>query len=113
MQEFAKRLRQRARELGLSDAEVARRAGLTERRYGHYATGTREPNLATLLRICEVLAVTPNEMLLPKPKGARLSQRERATARLSAAANNLPVEDLEIAACQLECVLKYRMAGAR
>jgi len=35
MDVFAKRLRTRARELGLSDAEVARRAGLTERRYGH------------------------------------------------------------------------------
>ena len=36
-------------QLGLSDAEVARRAGLSERRYGYYATGEREPNLATLL----------------------------------------------------------------
>ena len=40
-------IRERARELGLSDAEVARRAGLSERRYGYYATGEREPNLAT------------------------------------------------------------------
>ena len=51
MRIFAQRIRERARELGLSDAEVARRAGLSERRYGYYATGEREPNLATLVRI--------------------------------------------------------------
>src|SRR5690348_18509619 len=61
---LAKRLRERARELDLSDAEVARRAGLAERRYGHYVRGTREPDLATLLRICAALDVTPNDLLL-------------------------------------------------
>ena len=44
METFAQRIRERARELGLSDAEVARRAGLSERRYGYYATGEREPS---------------------------------------------------------------------
>ena len=46
-----------ARELGLSDAEVARRAGLSERRYGYYATGEREPNLATLVPKTAILLV--------------------------------------------------------
>ncbi|HZI75445.1 MAG TPA: helix-turn-helix transcriptional regulator [Gemmatimonadales bacterium] len=68
MEIFAQRIRERARELGLSDAEVARRAGLSERRYGYYSTGEREPNLATLVRICEVLAATPNDLLLAKGK---------------------------------------------
>jgi transcriptional regulator with XRE-family HTH domain len=67
MHDFAHRLRERARELELSDAEVARRAGLSERRYGYYATSEREPNLATLIRICEVLGVTPNDLLLQAP----------------------------------------------
>src|ERR1700750_3131263 len=42
------RLAARARELGLSNAEVARRAGLSERRFGNYVTDTREPDLHTL-----------------------------------------------------------------
>src|SRR6266851_10261829 len=68
---FAKRLRARARELELSDAEVARRAGLAERRYGHYVRGTRAPDFTTLLRISAVLDATPNDLLLadkvPRP----------------------------------------------
>ena len=63
MDVFIKRLREGARTLNLSDAEVARRAGLHERRYGHYVTGNREPNLETLVRICAVLATTPNYLL--------------------------------------------------
>jgi transcriptional regulator with XRE-family HTH domain len=105
MQVFAQRIRERARELGLSDAEVARRAGLSERRYGYYATGEREPNLATLLRICEVLAATPNDLLLSEGKPAPQSRRHRMLARINAATDNLPLADLELAARLIECLL--------
>ncbi len=57
------RLRARARELGLSDAEVARKAGLTATRYGHYVNDIREPDLATVVRICRVLGMRPDELL--------------------------------------------------
>ncbi len=63
MSRLAKNLKKRAKELDLTDAEVARRTGLPARRYGHYATGYREPNLDTLLVICEALDSTPNELL--------------------------------------------------
>ena len=63
MSRLAKNLKKRAKELDLSDAEIARRTGLPVRRYGHYATGYREPNLDTLLVICEALDTTPNEIL--------------------------------------------------
>lgn len=102
MQVFAQRIRERARELGLSDAEIARRAGLSERRYSNYATGEREPNLATLVAICGVLAATPNDLLLPGAKPPALSDRDRLLARISTATNNLTVADLELAACQIE-----------
>jgi transcriptional regulator with XRE-family HTH domain len=95
METFAQRIRERARELGLSDAEVARRAGLSERRYGYYATGEREPNLATLVRICEVLAATPNDLLLPEGKPPAQSQRDRVLARISVATDHLSVAELD------------------
>ncbi len=63
MSRLAKNLKKRAKELDLTDAEVARRTGLPVRRYGHYATGYREPNLDTLLVICEALDTSPNELL--------------------------------------------------
>jgi transcriptional regulator with XRE-family HTH domain len=108
MRVFAERIRVRAQELGLSDAEVARRAGLSEGRYSYYATGEREPNLATLLLICDVLAATPNDLLLPEGRPATLSDRDRLLARIKAATNNLDVADLELAACQLECLTALR-----
>jgi transcriptional regulator with XRE-family HTH domain len=63
MKIFVRNVRERAQELQLSHAEVARRCGLTERRFGHYVAGTREPDLATFLKICTVLDTTPNALL--------------------------------------------------
>ncbi len=60
---FAQRLRLRARQLGVSNSEIARRAGLEERRYGHYVTGRREPDLATLIKIAQTLQTSPNWLL--------------------------------------------------
>src|SRR5437763_17210082 len=104
MQVFAQRIRERARELGLSDAEVARRAGLSERRYGYYATGEREPNLATLLRICDVLSATPNDLLLPGANPPKQSGRDRLVSRIVASTAALSVAELGVAACQIECL---------
>jgi transcriptional regulator with XRE-family HTH domain len=108
MKVFAQRIRERARKLGLSDAEVARRAGLSERRYGYYATGEREPNLATLIRICEVLAATPNDLLLSEGRPPPQSARDRLLARIGAATDNLSLAELELAACQLECLMAHQ-----
>jgi transcriptional regulator with XRE-family HTH domain len=63
MQVLGEQLRRRARELDLTNAEVARRAGLSPRRYGNYVTGDREPDLQTLVRICKVLMTTPDQLL--------------------------------------------------
>ena len=57
------RLRERGRALGLSDSEVARRLGLSQRRYSSYVNETREPSFNDLLRICEVLGTTPDYVL--------------------------------------------------
>lgn len=57
------RMKARARELGLSDTKVAERAGLAQTRYAAYAVDKYEPDLGTLLRICRVLQLTPNDLL--------------------------------------------------
>ena len=63
MQTWGERLRLRARELGLTDAEVARRLGLAQGRYSAYVNMAREPDLALFLRICQALATTPDVIL--------------------------------------------------
>jgi transcriptional regulator with XRE-family HTH domain len=112
MELFAKRLRERARQLELSDAEVARRAGLAERRYGHYVRGTREPDFATLLRICAVLDVTPNDLLLAD-KAPRPPTRDRWLSRLIAAGRKLDVPDVKLAVRQIEALIEHRTTERR
>ena len=56
-------MKARARELGLSDTKVAERAGLAQTRYAAYTVDKYEPDLPTLLRVCRVLNLSPNELL--------------------------------------------------
>jgi hypothetical protein len=72
--------------------------------------GEREPNLATLVRICEVLTATPNDLLLPEGKPPSQSARDRLLASISAATDNLNLSELELAACLLECLIAHRRA---
>jgi transcriptional regulator with XRE-family HTH domain len=106
MQVFAKKLRLRAEALELSNAEVARRAGLTERRYSHYVTGSREPDLATLIRIAKCLNTTPDDLLGVKDGEPKGSRRTKLLARLMAAAHAVDDEALELLTPQLEAVAK-------
>ena len=97
MEGVGSRLRSRALELGLSDAEVARRAGLTATRYGHYVNDYREPDLATLVRICRALGLRPDELLAydePGGAGDELTERLR---RVVAFAETMDAQTLDLA----------------
>ncbi|WP_109074089.1 MULTISPECIES: helix-turn-helix transcriptional regulator [unclassified Azospirillum] len=63
MASFGENMRKRAQDLGLSDAEVARRVEISPRRYSHYVNGERQPDYELLLKICGVLQTTPNQIL--------------------------------------------------
>jgi transcriptional regulator with XRE-family HTH domain len=106
MRTLGEQLRQRAQGLGLSDAEVARRAGLAPRRYGHYVTGDREPDLQTLVRICRVLNASPNDLLgfADGKATKRRTEREKLVDRLMAVANVLDEGQLKLAVRQLEAI---------
>ena len=60
---IGQRLVARAKELKLTNAEVARRLGLAESRYAHYVSGSREPDFKTFAQICRVLGTSPNHLL--------------------------------------------------
>ncbi len=104
---FANNLRKRAEELSLSNAEVARRVGLSERRYAHYVSGRNEPDLALLVKIAEVLGLTPND-LLDGAGSALKGKRNVLIARLNAATQVMTDQDLEAAAAQAEAVIVIR-----
>jgi transcriptional regulator with XRE-family HTH domain len=74
MDALAGALRTRAQELGLSHAAIARRIGVSERRYANYVTGRNEPDLATLVWMIETWRS-------PSFKPRRLPHRNSASGR--------------------------------
>jgi transcriptional regulator with XRE-family HTH domain len=63
MRVFARNLRKKLTSLGLTQAEVAKRAGISERRFSNYACEKSEPDLATLVRLANALDTTPDALL--------------------------------------------------
>lgn len=106
MKLFAERLRQRADQLGISNAEVARRTGLDDRRYGHYISGRNEPDLATVVRIAETLGTTPNWLLGVDEMKDADPEKAALVARFTNATRLLPARDVEMLVVQAEAVAK-------
>lgn len=105
---FAKMLRARARELDLTDTEVARRAGLQTARFNHYVTGRREPDLQTIVRICRVLNTTPNDLLGFDADEPENKERGNLETRLLASGKQLTDANLKLAIDQIELLLKHQ-----
>lgn len=110
MELFCQQLRLHARKLGLSSAEVARRAGISERRYAYYVTGDREPDLRTLLRISIVLGVTPNDLLMEAAEVEPLisnSKEAERTIELERYISSFNEVEKELAFNYLELLYRY------
>ena len=104
MEIFAKRLRERAKQLGISNSEAARRIGLDERRYAHYVSGRSEPNLMILKRISEGLDTTPNWLLGITSKTEKAPETAALIERFVNAARGMEREQLELCVIQAEAV---------
>lgn len=102
MKVFADNLKHRAKALNLSDAEVARRAGLAERRYGNYAIGRREPDLATLVRIAAVLGCSVDDLL--SDQSVKPSRETELRLRVIASITALPEQELKSILVQVEAL---------
>ena len=105
MEIFAKRLRERAKQLGISNSEAARRAGLDERRYAHYVSGRSEPNLMILKRISEALDTTPNWLLGITSKIEKAPETAALIERFVNAARGMTREQLKLCVIQAEAVV--------
>lgn len=57
------KLLQIRKRLGLTQAEVAEAAGLSDRTYADIERGTVNMRIETILRICSALHITPDEIL--------------------------------------------------
>jgi transcriptional regulator with XRE-family HTH domain len=97
MEKFGKNLRVRARQLGLTDAAVARMVGISARRYGFYVTGDRDPDLSTLVKIADALQA-PVDDLLRGGERASLSSSDALKAKIVGIASSLTEPGLELLA---------------
>ena len=68
---------------GLTQAEVAEAAGLSDRTYADIERGTVNMRTETILKICHVLHITPDEILTEKSSSSPARQ-DAILARLNA-----------------------------
>lgn len=100
-------MRQRAEQLGISNAEAARRCGLDERRYGHYVSGRREPDLALLVRIAQTLGTTPNWLLGASADDCPATPHSDYLDRLTFVARALPDQELSLLVTLAEAFARH------
>ena len=108
---FAQNVRMRQQALGLTRAEVARRAGLSEARYGNYARGDREPDLLSIVKLSRALEATPGQLLgtEPLPAGPQAEKtREGLLEELAETGRRLDDRTLALAAEMLQVLLAHQ-----
>lgn len=111
MQGFGDRLRAHAKGLGLSDSEIARRLGLSQNRYSHYVNDKREPDLATLAKICRTLGTTPDAVLGFTPSPAIASEEDALRRRIQAAAHAMDLSTLKVASVVMDALVANQHDG--
>lgn len=62
--------------VGMTQAEVAEAAGLSDRTYADIERGTVNMRIETILRICNVLHITPDEVLTEENPSLTVQQAE-------------------------------------
>lgn len=83
MRVIGNRLLRVRKQMGMTQSEVAERAGLADRTYAEIERGTVNMRIETILRICSVLHITPDEILTQSDTEASVRQAE-VLARLEA-----------------------------
>jgi transcriptional regulator with XRE-family HTH domain len=108
MEELGEKLRARARELGLSDTEVARRLGLSQSRYANYVVNKREPDFTTFVKICRVLGTTPDLLLGFGALPGTSSEDEQLRGDIQAAVQSMSSQALRTTAEVVAALSAYR-----
>ena len=106
MQGVGQRLRERARKLGVADATVAERLGLSQQRYFNYTSDQTEPDFEMLLRICRALDTTPNEVLGFDAPHAEADEGAVLRARIAAATGTMAVPTLRVTAAVVDTLAR-------
>ena len=80
--EIGNKLLHARKRMGLTQVEVAEAAGLSDRTYADIERGNVNMRIETVLRICDVLRITPNE-IFTKENLIEVSQQSDILERLN------------------------------
>ena len=89
------------KQMGMTQAEVAEAAGVSDRTYADIERGSVNMRVETVLRICNTLHITPDEILTEENASMTVRQEE-----LWARLNACPPKERETALRLLEVYLK-------
>ena len=106
MKGLGQRLRERAKELGLADATVAERLGLSQQRYHNYTSDQTEPDYETLVRICRALAIEPNMLLGFSALHAEVDEGAALRDRIVATASTMALPTLRVTAAIVDTLAR-------
>ena len=76
MREIGNKLLAIRKRMGMTQAEVAESAGLSDRTYADIERGTVNMRTETILRICNTLHITPDEILTEDSTSLSIQQTE-------------------------------------
>lgn len=76
LHEIGNKLHSLRKRMGMTQAEVAEAAGLSDRTYADIERGTVNMRIETILRICSTLHVTPDEIFVGKDISSTTKQEE-------------------------------------
>lgn len=85
---------------GMTQADVAEKAGISDRTYADIERGTVNMRVETLLRICNVLKITPDEILLNE------KEQEITTENITELLNSISSKERKTVFKLLETYLK-------
>ena len=112
MEPFVREVRRRAAALGITQAEVGRRSGVSIRAFSHYLSERSEPNLGTLVRIAEVLGCTPNDLLgIGQTEGSG-GEGDEIRRRIAVRCRQFDVRSLRLALLLVEAVKVWQIQVA-
>ena len=80
---MGKRIARRRKELGMTQDEVAEKAGLTPQTVSSAERGTKALRPENIVRLCQALKVTPNDLLIEADYALQLNTTSSVLSELS------------------------------
>lgn len=104
MRKIGNKILELRRRTGLTQAEIAERAGIADRTYADIERGNVNMRIETLLKICEALNATPDDVLTEENKSAQI-RREKVAEKFASCTEKEKQTALEIVDAYLRSLI--------